>query len=95
MNRREFVKGIAAIGAAAGLPTQTQVVEGETVETVDSLRVGIINIQPNDILVLKFDGILRPEACVNMREAAANHFGVKVLILNDGMDLAAVIRRGV
>lgn len=73
------------------------ILPGETLINADWLKdMQILKVQPGDLVILRYDGILSYEdtAYIKSRLEGDLPDGVKVVILEEGMDIG-VIRQGV
>lgn len=67
-------------------------------EKIKSILANIKNIvpielKPGDVLVVEYDGWLRPEDREKISDQLSDCFGTKVQVLDKGMRIEAVLRR--
>lgn len=53
-----------------------------------------INIQPGDIVILRYPGMLRPTVYERLKDSVQPHFpNNKVMIFEDGLDISVVTKQ--
>jgi hypothetical protein len=69
--------------------------QGDSMDIIDVSQIDsvqVVNLQPGDIVVLRYPGVLTKEALVNMRQSLARK-DFDILVLEEGMSIEHVIRQ--
>lgn len=89
--------GVLSIDLETGLTSEHNMMPDTLVRPVElDLMVEAIKVlkyEEGDCLVLESTGRLSMEACNRLKEAVEEHYGLKALMLDDGIKLSAILRK--